>query len=84
MARRRLAGYAPGTPDADWRNYPLFLDGDGLLVGYFECDDFDVAPAWMALTAVNARWQEEMTTLFDDSGQPPDPGVCAARRNLQS
>jgi L-rhamnose mutarotase len=28
----------------------------------------------MALTEVNARWQAEMATLFEDSGQAPDEG----------
>ncbi|MCU1530937.1 MAG: L-rhamnose mutarotase [Arthrobacter sp.] len=28
----------------------------------------------MALTEVNARWQAEMATLFDNSAQAPDQG----------
>ena len=59
---------------AGWHNYTLFLGDDGLLVGYVECDDFDAARARMALTKVNARWQAEMATLFQDSEQPPDQG----------
>jgi len=39
-----------------------------------ECDDFDAARARMALTDVNSRWQAEMSTLFEDSGQAPDEG----------
>ena len=60
--------------EAGWHNYSLFLGGDGLLVGYVECDDFDAVRARMALTEVNARWQAEMATLFADSGQAPDEG----------
>lgn len=26
-----------------WRNYSLFLRGDGLLIGYLECEDFAAA-----------------------------------------
>jgi L-rhamnose mutarotase len=59
---------------AGWNNYSLFLADDGLLVGYVECDDFDAARARMALTEVNARWQAEMATLFEDEAQAPDQG----------
>ena len=54
--------------DAGWRNYSLFLAGDGLLVGYLECDDFDAALAEMARTEVNARWQTEMAEFFVGDG----------------
>ncbi len=60
--------------DAGWHNYSLFLGGDGLLIGYLECDDFDAVRARMALTEVNARWQAEMATLFDNPDQAPDEG----------
>jgi L-rhamnose mutarotase len=60
--------------DAGWNNYSLFLDTDGLLIGYLECDDFDAVRARMALTDVNARWQTEMATLFRNSDVPPDEG----------
>lgn len=76
--RRRHAAVWPdmlqALKDAGWRNYSLYLGEDGLLVGYLECDDFDAARARMALTEINARWQAEMATLFNDSGQPPDQG----------
>jgi L-rhamnose mutarotase len=59
--------------DAGWRNYSLFLRGDGLLVGYLECEDFATARAAMDATEVNARWQAEMGDLFEDlAGQRPD------------
>lgn len=60
--------------DAGWNNYSLFLGGDGLLIGYLECDDFDAARARMALADVNARWQTEMAKLFEDTDQAPDEG----------
>jgi L-rhamnose mutarotase len=76
--KRRHAAVWPemlrALKDAGWNNYSLFLGEDGLLVGYLECDDFDAARARMALTDVNARWQAEMATLFEDSGQAPDEG----------
>jgi L-rhamnose mutarotase len=76
--RRRHAAVWPemlsALKDAGWNNYSLFLDNDGLLVGYLECDDFDAVRARMALTDVNARWQAEMATLFRDSDVPPDEG----------
>jgi L-rhamnose mutarotase len=54
--------------EAGWRNYSLFLAGDGLLIGYRECDDFDAALAEMARTEVNARWQAEMAEFFEGDG----------------
>jgi L-rhamnose mutarotase len=67
-----------------WRNYSLFLDDDGLLVGYLETDDFAAALAGMEATQVNARWQAEMAPFFelpaDDAGDAgggwrPDTGL---------
>jgi L-rhamnose mutarotase len=62
--------------DAGWRNYSLFLDADGLLVGYLETDDFEAALAGMAATDVNARWQAEMGEFFELPGdERPDTGL---------
>lgn len=76
--KRRHAAVWPdmllALKEAGWNNYSLFLSQDGLLVGYVECEDFDAVRAGMALTDVNARWQAEMATLFEDSGQAPDEG----------
>ena len=76
--RRRHAAVWPdmlrALKNAGWRNYSLFISADGLLVGYLECDDFDAVRARMALTEVNARWQSEMATLFEDPDQAPDEG----------
>jgi L-rhamnose mutarotase len=59
-----------------WRNYSLFLDDDGLLVGYLETDDFDAAVAGMEATDVNARWQAEMAEFFElPDGERPDTGL---------
>lgn len=59
---------------AGWRNYSLFLRGDGLLVGYLECESFDAAQAAMAATEVNARWQSSVGDLFVDTkdGRPDE------------
>lgn len=56
--------------DAGWRHYSLFLRPDGLLVGFFEADDRDLAQARVAATEVNARWQREMAALFAGDGDP--------------
>ena len=76
--KRRHAAVWPemllALKEAGWNNYSLFLAEDGLLVGYVECDDFDAVRARMALTDVNARWQAEMATLFENTGQAPDEG----------
>ncbi|HWM12576.1 MAG TPA: L-rhamnose mutarotase [Solirubrobacteraceae bacterium] len=50
---------------AGWSNYSLFLRGDGLLVGYFETDDYERAQAAIDATDVNARWQAEMAPFFE-------------------
>ena len=44
-----------------WTNYSLFLDDDGLLVGYFETPDYEAAVAGMEATDVNTRWQAAMS-----------------------
>jgi L-rhamnose mutarotase len=59
-----------------WGNYSLFLDADGLLVGYLETKDFERAVAAMEETDVNARWQAEMAEFFElPSGERPDTGL---------
>lgn len=62
--------------DAGWRNYSLFLRGDGLLIGYVEADDLAAAQAAMDRTEVNERWQAEMAEFFADlDGAAPDRGL---------
>ncbi|MYW69509.1 L-rhamnose mutarotase [Streptomyces sp. SID8379] len=59
-----------------WHNYSLFLREDGLLVGYLETVDFDAARAAMDATDVNARWQAEMGSFFEElEGQAPDAAM---------
>ena len=47
-----------------WSNYSLFLDDDGLLIGYLETEDFEAAVAGMEERDVNTRWQAEMAPFF--------------------
>src|SRR4029077_12191031 len=58
--------------DSGWCNYSLFLAETGLLIGYFEADDKDLAQARMAATDINTRWQAGMADLFAADGQPHD------------
>ncbi|WP_163508012.1 L-rhamnose mutarotase [Fodinicola acaciae] len=61
---------------AGWSNYSLFIDDDGLVVGYVETGDFDAALAAMERTDVNARWQAEMAEFFVGlDGRRPDEGM---------
>ncbi|MFK3731881.1 L-rhamnose mutarotase [Streptomyces sp. NPDC088090] len=61
---------------AGWRNYSLFLREDGLLVGYLETEDFGRARAAMDATGVNARWQAEMASFFEElDGSRPDEAM---------
>ncbi len=57
-----------------WRNYSLFMKGDGLLFGYFETPaDFAAALAGMSKEEVNARWQQFMAPFFESpQGARPD------------
>lgn len=48
-----------------WKNYSIFLNPDGLVVGYLEADDFEKCCAEMKKHPVNARWQAEMSPLLD-------------------
>jgi L-rhamnose mutarotase len=58
--------------DAGWRNYSLFLRGDGLLIGYAEADDLARAQEQVARTEVNTRWQQAMGDLFVTEGAPDE------------
>lgn len=59
-----------------WRNYSIFLRPDGLVVGYLETDNFEKACAAMKDHAVNARWQAQMTPLFESlSGAGADDSM---------
>ena len=61
--------------EAGWANYTLFLDDDGLLIGYLETDDFDAARQRMEQAGVNTRWQAQMAPFFAEIGdQRPDEG----------
>jgi L-rhamnose mutarotase len=50
--------------ETGWRNYSLYLRGDGLLVGYLEPVDFEASRAGMAKRRVNELWQAEMADFF--------------------
>jgi len=61
--------------EAGWANYTLFLDDDGLVIGYLETDDFDAARQRMEQAGVNTRWQARMAPFFAGIGdQRPDEG----------
>jgi L-rhamnose mutarotase len=61
--------------DSGWRNYSLFLAPGGLLVGYLEAADFDEARQKMKALNVNERWQAEMVTFFESSGENADDSM---------
>jgi len=63
--------------DTGWRNYSLFLAGDGQLIGYLECDDFEKSRDAMAATEVNTAWQTEMAEFFlDPDGRHADDAMA--------
>lgn len=57
-----------------WRNYSLFMRGDGTLFGYFEADEsFQASLDGMAQEDANRRWQELMSSFFEiPEGARPD------------
>ncbi len=62
--------------DAGWHNYSIFARPDGLVIGYFETDDFDAALAAMDGLEINARWQAEMAPLVQaDEGRRVDESL---------
>ena len=54
------------------RNYSLYLGDGGRLVGYYETDDDEAARAYLAASAVAARWEAEMGRFFVGLDGRPD------------
>ena len=62
--------------ETGWHNYSLFLRDDGLLFGYLETTNFQLALDDMAIREVNLRWQAEMGPFFESlEGRRPDQGM---------
>ncbi|MFJ2543522.1 L-rhamnose mutarotase [Microbacterium sp. NPDC087589] len=79
-----LARHSPVWPEmlaeiaaAGRRNYSLFLAEGGTLVGYYETDDDAAAQAYLAASAVAARWEAEMGRFFIDLDGRPDQAATA-------
>lgn len=51
------------------RNYSLFLREDGLLIGYYETDSAERSDAYLACSAIAARWEAEMGEFFVGDGR---------------
>jgi L-rhamnose mutarotase len=78
--RRRHAAIWPtmveALRDAGWKSYSLFLQPDGLLVGYFETDDLASSQRQMQAASVNAQWQHDMAHCFENLGETmPDRSI---------
>ena len=61
--------------ESGWTNYTLFLEPDGVLIGYLECEDFTAAQAAMAVTDINAKWQASMSKFFVGIDVGPDEAI---------
>ena len=61
--------------ESGWNNYTLFLEPDGVLIGYLECEDFTAAQAAMAVTDINAKWQASMSKFFVGIELAPDEAI---------
>jgi len=53
--------------NAGWHNYSLFLQPDGLVVGYVEADNFEQCHAAMKDQPINDLWQAEMAPFFEST-----------------
>jgi len=63
--------------DAGFTNYSLFLQPDGLLVGYFETEDLVTSQRKMQTASVNAQWQRELAHCFENLGDTmPDQSIA--------
>lgn len=64
--------------DAGYRNYSIFIDDSGLLVGYLETDDFEATLAAMRSSEVNERWSAATGDMFVpvDAARPVDAVVA--------
>lgn len=61
-----------------WRNYSLFLQPDGVLIGYFETPGtFQDALDAMATEPINAKWQDMMAPFFEGTGNRADEQMVA-------
>jgi L-rhamnose mutarotase len=74
-----IARHSPVWPEmlaeiaaAGRRNYSLFLGDGGRLIGYYETDDDEAAQAYLAASAVAARWEAEMGGFFIGLEGRPD------------
>lgn len=47
------------------RNYSIFVRDDGLLLGYYECEDPEASDRYLAASPIAARWEAEMSEFFD-------------------
>ena len=76
IKKERLADYLkahdPVWPEmldvmrnAGIRNYSLFVQEDGLIVGYMEGANIAESLAQLGATDVNRRWQERMAPYFE-------------------
>ena len=80
--RNRHADVWPDMQDAlrqsGWKNYSLFLRGDGLAIGYLECENYEESVRNMENFEVNGRWQATMLPLVANV-----PAGERADQNLQ-
>jgi L-rhamnose mutarotase len=66
--------------ESGWTNYSLFLRDDGLLIGYLETENFELAKQRMEDKDVNTKWQREMAAFFvAPQGLTPGPSFQRIR-----
>ena len=70
-------GMLRALDQSGWRNYSLFLDTDGTLIGYFETESHEAALAAMARQEVNAQWQALMAEYFVGINGAADEEIVA-------
>ncbi|MCI0159392.1 L-rhamnose mutarotase [Leifsonia shinshuensis] len=68
--------------ESGYRNYSMFLDPTGLLVGYLETDDFAASSSRMAAHPVQQRWSDSMEAMFLPVDQARPVGTIAPLRHV--
>jgi L-rhamnose mutarotase len=64
-----------------YRNYSMFVDPTGLLVGYLETDDFARSSGLMAAQDVQRAWDAYMTVMFRDVDEARPVGTVRPLRH---
>ncbi|WP_022900010.1 L-rhamnose mutarotase [Humibacter albus] len=61
------------------RNYSIFIDEDGTVVGYYETDDDEASARILSLDPIAAKWEAQSARFFVGLDGRPDEGARQLR-----